>query len=164
MYMIGGRTSCPRSQLERTSTETPSFLASGASPPESCKARERVIIWGEGLAMGGIFDGRICLYCAVAYIAPPGTDSGRHQVKRPEVDRRGPPQSCKARCSVRNGGRLNRHLIAAAARGLEAAVVQDLDVAAGVLDQFLPLQRGRSFGDPDPTHTQHVGEEVVRHA
>src|SRR5512138_2699267 len=112
--MRGGTTSCPRSQLERTSMETPSFLASGASPPESCKARDRVCICMEGLAMGGIFGGRVPVRCAVAYIA-------------------------------------------AAARCLEAASIQDRDAASGVLDQFLPLQRRSRFGDPDTAYAQHVG-------
>src|SRR5205823_9362295 len=44
-YLSAGRTSCPRSQPDRTSTETPSFLASGASPPQSARARDRVFIW-----------------------------------------------------------------------------------------------------------------------
>ena len=45
------RVPCPRSQPDRTSTVTPSFLASGASPPNSCKARDSAFIWGEGFAM-----------------------------------------------------------------------------------------------------------------
>src|SRR4051812_42958441 len=43
-YISAGTTSWPRSQPDRSSTETPSFLASGASPPQSCNARERACI------------------------------------------------------------------------------------------------------------------------
>src|SRR6266850_5354570 len=67
-YMSAGRTSRPRSQPDRTSTETPSFLASGASPPQSCKAPARARIWGEGLAMGCIFGWRVIPRRAVANI------------------------------------------------------------------------------------------------
>ena len=54
--------------------------------------------------------------------------------------------------------------VAAATRPLEAALVEDADIAAGVLDQLLPLQRGRRFGDSDPAHAEHVREKFVRHA
>src|SRR5947207_1569831 len=51
-----------------------------------------------------------------------------------------------------------------AARGLEAAIVEYPDVAAGVLDQLLSLQRRSGFGHSDPAHAEHVREEFVRHA
>src|SRR3954463_2745398 len=68
-YMSAGRASRPWIQPDKISTETPSFLASGASPPQSWRAPARARIWGEGLAMGAIFARRLALFCAISYVA-----------------------------------------------------------------------------------------------
>src|SRR5690348_13975993 len=66
--MLGGSASCPVSQRESAAPETPSALARGASPPQACRQRERVCIWGDDLAMASSFARPARRRCALAYI------------------------------------------------------------------------------------------------